>query len=267
MAVDAFFKSQERVEAAFARPDTALDEMGRLRADFEPIKEVDYFIHVDLAQKHDHAAVGLAHVSGWGLFNHESDSPLSRGVQPEITVDLIKHWTPRTDQPIDLKDVYNFILDVHRQGFKLKLVTFDRWNSTQTIEDLKSYGIKAEILSVALPHYTDFLIAVNEGRVSGPQNELLTTEMLQLRIMKANKVDHPRKGSKDLSDAVAGAIFNAAKYSVRGATGEIEVFTIKAPASKTKQMAEGTIVIPRRAPEGAEMPDQLAEFLRRMTMI
>jgi hypothetical protein len=226
---------------------------------------MDYFIHVDLAQKHDHAAVALSHVAGWGYFGSEGLNKVTgRGVQPRIVVDLVKYWTPRTDQPIDLKDIYEFILELHRAGFKLKLVTFDRWNSTQTIEDLRSSGIKAEILSVALPHYTDFLIAVNEGRVDGPDIELLKKEMLQLRIMKNNKVDHPRKGSKDLSDAVAGAIYNAAKYSVRGAAGEIEVYSMKAPENKV--VADKPEPAPH-APEGVSMPRDLADFISSMRTI
>jgi len=266
-AVDAFFKSEERVNAAFALPEMALDEMGRLRSDFVPMKDIDYFVHVDLAQKHDHAAVALSHVGGWGYIDGNDKIRNLRGVQPKIVVDLVKYWTPRSDQPIDLKDIYDFILDIHRAGFKLKLVTFDRWNSTQTIEDLRAYGIKAEVLSVALPHYTDFLIAVNEGRVDGPDVELLKTEMLELRIMKNNKVDHPRKGSKDLADAVAGAIYNAAKYSVRKDFTEIDVFTMKATKADEIERAKNTAVIPRRAPEGSAIPLELEEFLRSMRTI
>jgi hypothetical protein len=260
-ALDAFFKSQERVEAAFSRPDDALDGFGRLRADFEPIDGIDYYVHVDLAQKHDHAAVAMAHVGGWGFFENAYKG---RAAAPRVIVDVVKYWKPRTDQPIDLKDIYEFILELNRRGFRLKLITFDRWNSTQTIEDLRSNGLKAELLSVALPHYTDFLIAVNEGRVDGPDVDLLKKEMLELRIMKNNKVDHPRKGSKDLSDAVAGAVFNAAKYSERRGFDQIEVYTYKTPVVDNSLPESPEI---RKAPPGATMPSDLADFINRMKTI
>jgi hypothetical protein len=257
-AVDAFFKSAENVEYCFRNIDLALDEDERLRPEFEPIPGVDYFIHVDLAQKHDNCAVAMAHVSGWGTVEGKK-----RGIEPKITVDVVKHWKPRSDQPIDLEVVTNFILDVWRAGFNVKLVTFDRWNSTQTIEDLRSYGLKAELLSVALPHYMDFLIAVNERRVDGPDDELLKKEMLELRIMKNSKVDHPRKGSKDLSDAVAGAIYNAAKYSKRSSSGEIEVYTrSSAPREEPRTLPENVVVPPKR-----EMPQDISEFLARARII
>jgi len=34
-------------------------------------------------------------------------------------------------------------------------------------------------------------------------------EMRRLELLQGKKVDHPSKGSKDCSDAVAGAVFNA----------------------------------------------------------
>jgi hypothetical protein len=264
-AIDAFFKSEERVEEAFSRYDEALDGFGRLRSEFEPIEGMDYYIHVDLAQKHDHAAVAMAHVGGWGYFGNEGLQKVTgRAISPRIVVDVVKHWTPRTDQPIDLKEIYEFILSLRRKGFNIKLTTFDRWNSTQTIEDLRANGMRAELLSVALPHYTDFLIAVNEGRVDGPDIPLLKKEMLQLRIMKNNKVDHPRKGSKDLSDAVAGAIYNAAKYSDRLSQGEIEVFTYKKPVPEAEVPAEAPVF---KAPEGAKPPADVLDFINRMRAI
>jgi hypothetical protein len=256
-AVDAFFKSEENVNFCFRNYDYALDEYGRLRSEFEPIEGIDYFIHVDLAQKHDNCAVALAHVSGWGTVEGKR-----RGVEPKITVDLVKHWKPKSDQPLDLENVTNFILDIWRAGFNIKLVTFDRWNSTQTIEDLRSYGLRAELLSVGLPHYMDFLIGVNERRVDGPDDELLKSEMLALRIMKNSKVDHPRKGSKDLADAVCGAIYNAAKYSVRSANGEIEIFTYRKQANQeVREYPENTVVPPPK------MPDDVREWVAQARLI
>jgi hypothetical protein len=108
------------------------------------------------------------------------------------------------------------------------------------------------------------LIAVNEGRIDGPDVPLLKKEMLELRIMKNNKVDHPRKGSKDLSDATAGAVYNAAKYSERRNLGEIEVYTYKAPVVDNSLPEKEE---PRKAPPGVSMPSDLADFISRMRAI
>jgi hypothetical protein len=75
--------------------------------------------------------------------------------------------------------------------------------------------------------------------------------MLELRIVSANKVDHPRKKSKDLADAMCGAVYNSIAYSQRDRIKEIEVHTYSgksverdsryedAPADRVKSMFSG----------------------------
>ena len=92
------------------------------------------------------------------------------------------------------------------------------------MQELKLYGVNTEILSVAKKHYEDFAMLITEERVHGPHNPLLIEELLQLRILKG-KVDHPRKGSKDLADAVCGAIYNSIAHTPRDMDREIEVYT------------------------------------------
>jgi hypothetical protein len=48
-----------------------------------------------------------------------------------------------------------------------------------------------------------------------PAIDLLFDELTQLKIMRNNRVDHPRKASKDLADAVCGAIFGAISHTPR----------------------------------------------------
>jgi hypothetical protein len=257
-AIDAFFKSRERVESSFSGMDLALDDDGRVRFDFKPEPGTKYFIHVDLAQKHDNCAVAMAHIDGWGTVGN------SKKVEPRIVVDLVKYWKPKSDQPLNFEEVVNFILDVWRQGFDLRLVTFDRWNSVQTIEDLRAYGLRAEVLSVGLPHYTDFSIALNEGRVSGPKIDLLIDEMLALRIMKNRKVDHPRKLSKDLSDAVCGAIYNAVAHTVRSGGEEVEIFNrVKSSYDREEkdQLPQNVIIPPK------QMPNELSDYLKSIRLL
>jgi hypothetical protein len=88
-------------------------------------------------------------------------------------------------------------------------------------------GINTETLSVAKKHYDDMAMLVGEERIIGPRIPLLIDELVQLRIIRG-KVDHPRKGSKDLSDAVCGAIYNAITESRRDTPDvEIEFHTYK----------------------------------------
>ncbi|MFM7989551.1 MAG: hypothetical protein ACKPKO_60575, partial [Candidatus Fonsibacter sp.] len=92
------------------------------------------------------------------------------------------------------------------------------------MQQLKQYGINTETLSVAKKHYDDMAMVVLEERLTGPRIPLLIDEFLQLKIMR-DKVDHPRKGSKDLADAVCGSIYNAISRTRPENNSEIEIHT------------------------------------------
>ena len=49
---------------------------------------------------------------------------------------------------MDYAEVIGFILALRRRGFHIKLVTFDRWNSVDTMNTLTSKGIETDRLSV-----------------------------------------------------------------------------------------------------------------------
>ena len=220
-AVDAFFKSREKIEKAFSNTALAVDKFGRLESWFAPDPDKEYFIHVDLAQKHDHCAVAMSHVNKW--VNVKVTDSYSQPA-PIVEVDAVMYWTPTSDKSVDFTEVKDYILSLRTAGFKIRLCTFDRWNSHDMMQQLKQYGINTETLSVAKKHYDDMAMVVLEERVSGPSIPLLIDELLQLRIMR-DKVDHPRKGSKDLSDAVCGSIYNAISKTKFNTNQEIDIHT------------------------------------------
>jgi hypothetical protein len=220
-AVDAFFKSREKIEKAFNNTALAVDKFGRLESWFAPDPDKEYFIHVDLAQKHDHCAVAMSHVNKW--VNVKVTDSYSQPA-PIVEVDAVMYWTPTADKSVDFTEVKDYILSLRTAGFKIRLCTFDRWNSHDMMQQLKQYGINTETLSVAKKHYDDMAMIVLEERLSGPSIPLLIDELLQLRIMR-DKVDHPRKGSKDLSDAVCGSIYNAISMTRFNINQEIDIHT------------------------------------------
>ncbi len=220
-AVDAFFKSREKIEKAFNNTALAVDKFGRLEPWFAPDPDKEYFIHVDLAQKHDHCAVAMSHVNKW--VNVKVTDSYSQPA-PIVEVDAVMYWTPTADKSVDFTEVKDYILSLRTAGFKIRLCTFDRWNSHDMMQQLKQYGINTETLSVAKKHYDDMAMIVLEERLSGPNIPLLIEEILQLRIMR-DKVDHPRKGSKDLSDAVCGSIYNAISMTRFNINQEIDIHT------------------------------------------
>jgi hypothetical protein len=106
-------------------------------------------------------------------------------------------------------------------------------------------------------------MVVLEERLSGPHIKLLIDELLELRIMR-DKVDHPRKGSKDLADAVCGSIYNAISLT-RPDFGSVEIHTYssirKQQRDQERQESPNLIKAP------SAMPQSLAEALDGMEII
>ena len=263
--VDAFFKSREKVEKAFNNTGLAVDNFGRLEEWFKPDPDKKYFLHVDLAQKHDHCAVAMSHVSRW--VNVRVTNEYSQPA-PIVEVDAVRYWTPTPDKSVDFTEVKDYILALKSRGFNISVCTFDRWNSHDMMQQLKSYGINTEILSVAKKHYDDMAMVVLEERLNGPHIPLLIDELLQLKIMR-DKVDHPRKGSKDLADAVCGSIFNSISRTRAEMNNEVNVHTYESfvedndlgtDTKDPEEFVQNMIRAPR-------MPEHLKESIESMMII
>ena len=257
-AIDAFFKSREKIEKAFNNLNLALDTENRFKDWFQPDNEKMYYVHVDLAQKHDHCAVALAHVDSWVTMKMAG---AMTDAAPKVVVDAIRYWTPTSDKSVDFTEVKDYIISLKHRGFNIRRVTFDRWNSFDMMEQLKAQGINCEILSVAKKHYEDMALVIMEERLSGPFIQLLIDELLQLRIVKKDKVDHPRKGSKDLADATCGAIYNAISLTPKG-DNEVQVYTYdgfdeEVVAAGSEERHDGVI----RQPKQNSMPSNIRDYL------
>jgi hypothetical protein len=266
-ALDAFFKDRQKIELAFSAGNgCTLD--GVFFEDFKPTEGKRYFIHVDLARVHDHAAVAMGHVEKWETRNigGKMTEPA-----PVVKIDCVRYWTPSKTKNVDFTEIRQFILSLAQRGFDVRLVTFDRWESQDTIDYLNQRGLKSEKLSVAKKHYEDFAMVVAEERLSGPSIKLLIDELLQLQIMKNDKVDHPRKGSKDLADAVCGAIFNAIAHTPRQTNDVIEVKTLEQLRRENRELERNRV--PQKGQDGVirapkrEMPKELEEFLTKIQVI
>jgi hypothetical protein len=87
----------------------------------------------------------------------------------------------------------------------------DQYNSADTMQKFAVKGIEAERLSLdrTMDPYDTLKAAIYESRVHMYQYKPARDELQALqRDNVKNKVDHPQKGSKDVSDAVAGVVFS-----------------------------------------------------------
>ena len=220
---DTFFKQREKVESAMSIRNP-LDQHRRFDESFVPDPDKIYYVHADLAQRHDKCAVAISHVDKWVNVQIGRDY---QQVMPIVVVDAVAWWEPKVEGPVNLSEVKQWIQNLRRLGFNLGMVSFDRWQSFDIQNELKQVGIRTETVSVAKKHYEDMAMLVYEDRLIMPAIDLLYEELTELKIMNNNKVDHPRKKSKDLADAVCGSIFGAISHTPKDLNLEIEIHTFK----------------------------------------
>jgi hypothetical protein len=256
-ASDAFFKQKDKLEKCMTLRNP-VDNFRRFDESFKPDPEKIYYIHADLAQKHDKCAVAIAHVDKWVNIQVIKDY---QQVAPMVIVDAVAWWEPKAEGPVNLSEVKQWIINLRRQGFNIGVVSFDRWQSFDIQQELKAVGIKTDTVSVAKKHYEDLAMMIYEERVAIPRIPLLLEEMSELKIMKNTRVDHPRKKSKDLADAVCGAVFGAISHTPKDSNHEIEIHTWSTStrlAEKQRAMVEL---------DNKEMPNDVRDFLDRLNII
>lgn len=117
----------------------------------------------------------------------------------------------------------NFARWLREQGFAIKGISSDTFQSYDTGQQLKAEGFNYDIVSVdrvntdhiCLP-YQYFKSTIYEERIEMYENTLLTEELIGLeRDNNSGKVDHSPSGinSKDSADAVCGALWNASQHA------------------------------------------------------
>ena len=253
---DAFFKQRDKLEKCMSLRNP-IDNNKRFDSSFKPDPEKIYYIHADLAQKHDKCAVAIAHVDKWVNVQVLKDY---EQISPVVIVDAVAWWEPKVEGPVNLSDVKNWIINLRRQGFNIGMVTFDRWQSFDIQQELKSVGIRTDTVSVAKKHYEDFAMLIYEERVAMPLIPLLLEEMGELKIINDKKVDHPRKKSKDLADAVCGAVFGAISFTPKNVNQEIEVHTFKDRPRQVDDLPENVI-------QYKPIPDDVKDYLDRFNLL
>lgn len=116
-----------------------------------------------------------------------------------------------------------FIYWLKEQGFNIKGISTDSYQSVDTGQTLKARGFNYEMLSVdrvdsdkICKPYQYLKSVIYEERLEMYDSVLLTEELIGLERNNNNgKVDHSPSGinSKDCADAVCGAVYNASKHA------------------------------------------------------
>ena len=121
--------------------------------------------------------------------------------------------------------------------------------------------MRTDTVSVAKKHYEDMAMLVYEERLVMPGIDLLFEELTELKIMKNDKVDHPRKKSKDLADAVCGAIFGAISHTPKDLNQEVEIHTFKDRPKREFDLDDRNVI------QYKPMPNEIKDYLDRFNLL
>jgi hypothetical protein len=172
-----------------------LDEYNRLLPWFHGNEDFTYYLHIDLSLTTDRTGIAMCH------FQAE-----------KIIVDLMVGIKPPQGGEIDYAEIERLVLSIKERKFSIGKCTFDQFQSASSIQSLNKMGIKSEKLSVDanMDGYETLKEGLYTGKIVLYDYPLFFSEMERLELREGNKVNHPptQGGSKDCTDAVAGAVLN-----------------------------------------------------------
>lgn len=215
---DAYLRGEERglapwvahdewVLAEDGFPEWLVDNLPKGRAADRP-----HFVHVDLSKNKDRCGIGVVRHDGW--INQESEvEPDTFEVLPKLTVVAAIGIQPDVMNEIDIARVRQFVLSLTKRGINVQALTFDGFGSAESIQITRKFGIHSDVVSVdkgTAPYEAARDILYQDRLDIQPECELLKYEWQTVEHFPAkNKVDHPPRGTKDVSDGVVGAISEA----------------------------------------------------------
>ncbi len=173
------------------------------------------YIHLDMSISGD--KTGIAGVWIKGKKPPVEGQPPSKELffQPAFVVSI---KAPKGYQ-ISFEKNRQFIYWLKENGFNIKGVSFDSFQSADMKQQLAGKGFEVETISVdrvkdgIVPPYQYLKNTIYEERLTLFENNLLTEELLALERDNGNgRVDHPEHGSKDSADALCGAVWNASQH-------------------------------------------------------
>lgn len=183
-------------------------------------KELKYkplYVHLDMSISGD--KTGIAGVWITGKKPPEEGQPPSKDLFYRLAFSVsIK--APKGHQ-ISFEKNRQFIYWLKEQGLNIKGVSSDTFQSYDTGQSLKAKGFNYDVVSVdrvqdrICKPYQYLKSTIYESRLETYETKLLAEEIIGLVRDNNGKIDHSPSGinSKDQSDAVTGALWNASQHA------------------------------------------------------
>jgi len=203
------------------------------------------FCHIDLAKTGDAAGFCVGHDKGEvQVTRRNEERELYIEVMPVVYIDVMLRIVPPQGGEINFGNIRSLIYELQNMGFLFELVTLDSYQSSDTIQILKGRGIKSEELSVdvSMEPYNEVKSALYEDRLLLYWYDIVLEELKYLiKKEKEAKVHHLPNRSKDVSDCLAGVVYNCVQW--------LRNPRRKPPPAPSEGYLEGDIKVKQEVPD------------------
>lgn len=170
------------------------------------------FIHIDIGLKSDKTGIAATRFDGYVELQRfdPTTGQMVKVREPVYYTDWVMAVEARPGHEVAIYKLQNLLTDLRQRGYPIAKVTTDGYESAYLLQNLKLLGFETEEVSVDRkkdPYYC-FKNAILESRYNGVRHDIFSDELRRL-VDGIKKIDHPKDGSKDVTDAVAGSVYTA----------------------------------------------------------
>jgi len=169
-----------------------------------------YYLHLDPGTKSHRYTLVMGHPATYANDSGET--------KKRIFVDLVRSWEPSEGSPVSIRKVEQCIKNLCKL-FRVSQVSFDAFQSEQTIQNLQMCGIRA-VETPYRSHYTNEIYGtlknlLKEGDIVLPPHEQLVGELKGMLFKYIGRNIHPffdtssEYPADDMVDALAGMAYQA----------------------------------------------------------
>lgn len=191
------------------RPDRTIEPWFKANDSLKRVCHID----IGYSAKGDAAGLAMGHVREVVEIEGEK--------KPYIVIDLMMRWKAPAGGEVMIADLRRMVYYLKEErGFRIKKVTYDGFESQDSIQQLRKKRYEAERVSMdrsVLPYF-DLRDAIYENRIEFPEYmvtlnpgdtrlvEIAYKELSELEDL-GSKIDHPKTGTKDVADTLAGVTY------------------------------------------------------------
>lgn len=173
----------------------------------------DRAVHVDLALNKDCAGLAVGTIGDIrAVTRFDQDEKPYKSTDYTIFIDFAIRLRAAKGSEIDFSKIRQFIYYLHHIGYPIRYISYDGFQSVDSMQQFKKAGFDVKLLSVdkKANQYNYLRSTIMEGRLDFYEYDIFTDEITKLQdytlVGGKPPIDHPPKGSKDVTDSVCGVV-------------------------------------------------------------